>query len=127
MKKLIRKYLKKHLKRENKYYYFYRWFVSISKDKTQTKDMFYAVASWFSKNTDKVNLINNLQDIYVVDNVLYIVTLRPGLWIGKHGSIINSLIDHLKQENPNIEVRLIEDRGELCEFVNTLYVCNNCL
>lgn len=93
MKNLLRKYLNKKLnkrgdlKKNPLKFYFYRWLVELVKDKKKTTYVLMSVASFIHDN----NYSYPFQDILVVGDVVYIVTQRPGLWIGRAGSTHDKL------------------------------------
>ena len=97
MKKLIRKYLKKHLNGHPKHYYFMRWLADIVRDKKQTDDICAGVARWMH-DTDESRLLGHLNDLFVIDNRVYIYTYRPGLWIGRGGETTMSLEHSLNHD-----------------------------
>ena len=101
IKNQIKKYLKKHLGTHPKHYYFLRWLADIVKDSNQLNDVCAGVARWMY-DTNESNLLGHLNDLFVVDDNVYIYTFRPGLWIGKHGSICESL-EHSLNHNVNDE------------------------
>ena len=93
MKNLIRKYLNKKLSKRGEIkknplrFYFYRWLAELVKDDKKTTDVLMSVASFIhDKDYDYP-----YQDIIVVGDIVYIVTQRPGLWIGKAGSTHDEL------------------------------------
>ena len=100
-KNKIRKYLRKHLTGHPKHYYFLRWLADLVKDNGQLEDVCSGVASWICVN-DENTLLPHLSDLFVVGNNVYIVTYRPGLWIGKSGKTVGSL-EHSLNHNINDE------------------------
>ena len=105
LKNWIKKYLKKHLNVHPKNYYFLRWLADMGKNEKQMDDICAGVARWMY-DTDESNLLGHLNDLFVVDNNVYIVTFRPGLWIGKSGQTVESLKHSL---NYNIDGEKIND------------------
>ena len=104
MRKLIKKYLKKKLEtRRPKHYYFLRWLSELVKDEMNTENVLAGIASWMVATGETFLPFN---DIFVIDNAIYIYTHRPGLWIGKKDSVINSLEYSL---NHNINDEKIHD------------------
>lgn len=108
MKQLIKKYLKKKLNKSHpKHYYFLRWLANIVMDKEQTKDVCASIARWMYDN--KYNLQKlPLNDIFVLDNKIYIYTFRPGLWIGKAGSTVYSCEDSINHNVNGVKVHNYE-------------------
>ena len=90
MKKLIKKYLKKNLTgHPKKNYYFLRWLASLVETKYHTEyvSKMVAVFQHYDENHRKFPFA----DSFVIDNTIYVYTLRPGLWIGKHGDTIEEI------------------------------------
>lgn len=72
-------------------------------DKEQTKDVCASIARWMYDN--KYNLQKlPLNDIFVLDNKIYIYTFRPGLWIGKAGSTVYSCEDSINHNVDGVKV-----------------------
>lgn len=105
LKNWIKKYLKKHLNAHPKHYYFLRWLADIVKDEKQMDEIYWFFAKWVY-DTDAAYLLDKFNDLFVVDNNVYIVTFRPGLWIGKRGQTVESLKHSL---NYNIDEEKIND------------------
>lgn len=122
IKKQIRKYLKKHLDHSHpKHYYFLRWLADMVKDHKQLEDVCAGVAHWvyYSEECRGINQLQYLNDLIVIDNEVYIVTFRPGLWIGKMGKTVDSLKYSL---NHNIDDEQIHDyRINFIELLNQPY------
>ena len=112
IKKLIKRYLKKNLTAHPKHYYFLRWLADLVKDNKQTDNVCAGIARWIY-DTNENYLLDKLNDLFVIDNNVYIYTYRPGLWIGKGGKTIDSLIHSLNYNIYNVKthdykIQLIE-------------------
>ena len=44
------------------------------------------------------NFRADFNDIFVIDNDIYIYTIRPGLWIGLHGQTIDDILEYLNTD-----------------------------
>ena len=86
----LKKLLKEELdtvRRHMEDYHLLRYIVSVVEDKEKTEDVLHSIAYWMSETKhDKLPF----NDIFVVDDEVYIYTCRPGLWIGKAGCTIDS-------------------------------------
>ena len=128
MKRLIKKYLLKKLKssREPKHYHFLRWLADVVKDKNATKDVYSSIASWLYED-ESLNKLLQFNDIFVVDNIVFIYTHRPALWIGKAGRTVDSL-EHKLNHKVNGEkvhdykVRFIEEQHSAYAEI-TMNIC----
>ncbi len=112
IKKLIKRYLKKHLTAHPKHYYFLRWLADLVKDNKQTDWVCAGIAHWIYE-TNEHSLLEKFNDLFVIDNNVYIYTHRPGLWIGKGGKTIDSLMYSLNHNIHNVkthdyQIKLIE-------------------
>ena len=128
MKKLVKKFLKKRLTAHPKNYYFLRWLVSIVENSNVNREVLRCVVYYTQEN--KINL--PFLDIFVIDKDVYIVTERPGLWIGKAGSIIDGIRKclnyNLKGEKiRSFDMNLIEDTFSSAEYFNCYrsHILNN--
>jgi ribosomal protein S3 len=84
MKKLIENYLIKRLNVSHpKHYYFYRWLAECIKDKDKTIDVLCSIAGYINSTNKNAGL--PFLDIFVIRDYVFVVTQRPGLWIGKSG------------------------------------------
>ena len=104
MKHLIEKLIHKLLRgcRKNQLrYLFARLLAEIVKDKEKTNHVLISIASYFIKYHGV-----QFNDIFVVGNIIYIYTLRPGYWIGKGGSEADRL---LVECNYNAEKEKVAD------------------
>jgi hypothetical protein len=82
-------------------YFMSRYALSMTEDKDYSNTVISYVAQWMlcEHHTCLLNMLGDLfvtGDEYTTGNHLYIVTLRPGMWIGKGGKIIDSLRDSLR-------------------------------
>ena len=106
LKGILKDYLTSHPKN----YHLLRYLVSVVEDVNLTKDVRYSIASWMYL-TNRTNY--PFSDIFVVDDTVYICTVRPGLWIGKGGETVDSLTNNLNTKVDgtkyrNLQVRFIE-------------------
>ena len=105
-------------------YLYARHILSYIEDEEFTAKVLSIIAKWLiDEKHDK--LITTLTDIYTVDNFLdkkyiFIRTIRPGLWIGKKGNIIESLTDNLKMHLgcSDIDIILVEENGNFAKLLN---------
>lgn len=106
-------------------YLYARHILSYFEDEEFTAKVLSLIAKWLI-NEKQDKLITTLTDIYTVDNYvldkkyIFIRTMRPGLWIGKEGSIIKSLTDNLKMHlgSSVIDVILVEENGNFAKLLN---------
>lgn len=107
LKRFLKKFLNKNSRSEyQKNYLFYRWLASIAEDKKQTENICIYFALWMTKNNKQNNQFN---DIFVIDDVIYLFTDRPGIWIGKHGDDIESLNKYINDKyDTEYKIRIIE-------------------
>jgi len=95
-------------------YHLYRHMASIIENEEKNKDIRYSIASWMCQSHHE-NLPFN--DIFVVDDEIYIYTYRPGLWIGKGGKTIDDCIYHINHKVDgtkyrNFKINLIESKND---------------
>lgn len=124
MKELIKKYLKKNLTgHPKKNYYFLRWLASLVETKYNTEYVSEMVALFqhYDENRRKFPFT----DLFVIDNTIYVYTLRPGLWIGKHGDTIEEIkkminnIDNVGgYPSHNFEISFIEVDSNTATYYN---------
>lgn len=93
-------------------YAYARYVLSIAEDKKFTDDCVKEITRWIVEN-GKDALLPTLSDIYTCLHTVYIRTIRPGLWIGKNGETIDSLISCLRKMYPDINVELVENKRSL--------------
>ena len=110
MKTFIKNQIKKYLTKKfncshPKHYYFLRWLASLVMDSKEVKNVCMSIAHWMY-NTKHDNLIMYTHDIMVINNKVYIYTYRPGLWIGKAGSVVDDCEHSI---NHNINDQKIHD------------------
>ena len=127
MKHLIEKLIYRILRSCHKNrlrYLFARLLAEIVKDKEATNGVLISIANYFVKYHDGVQFQYN--DIFVVGNIVYIYTLRPGYWIGKGGSeadrLLVALNHNAKMEKiTNYEIKFIQQYNDaLCDI--TMYI-----
>ena len=129
MKKLIKKYLKNKLQVSHpKKYHFLRWLAECVKDAKKTDDALSGIAYYMMENKSDYLQFN---DIFVIDDNVYVYTRRPGLWIGKGGLTIDA-IEHRINYNLDgkkfydFKLQLIENIHEAdAEIAMTIRVLEN--
>lgn len=116
--KQIHKHIKHHTNIPN--YFFWRWMISKVGDKDLEQDIIFRLDSAVAV-CGSTNLINFINDVFVFDGKLYIVTHRPGIWIGKRGHQIDEI-----QKAVGCEIVLVENRKDgLMKFLNSHYASIN--
>ncbi len=105
--KFLQKYLgNKLVKYHPKTYLFVRWIISLIEDKDDANEVVIYIALWMN-NTGRAN--NPFTDIFLVGDIIYIVTDRPGLWIGEYGKDIDDLTAYIRDRvKPEYAINLIE-------------------
>lgn len=98
MKQLIENYLIKQMGGHPKHYYFYRWLAECVKNKDNTYDVLCSITGYINA-TDK-NTRLPFFDIFVIRDYVFVVTQRPGLWIGKSG-MTHKAIEYRMNHNAN--------------------------
>jgi hypothetical protein len=93
-------------------YTYARYILSIVEDKKFTDECVKEITRWIVESGNDA-LLPTLSDIYTCLHTVYIRTIRPGLWIGKGGETIDSLISHLRKMCPDINVELVENTRSL--------------
>lgn len=127
MKRFIIKYLHKHINVRSKNYHFWRWVASWFYNKENTEHILACISSYFYHNGKESPTIMKFTDIFVVGKDVYIYTIRPGLWIGKGGSVIDKLEESFNRNNTGeqYKIRIIEDRKSaqyhICLGLKVLY------
>jgi UDP-2,3-diacylglucosamine pyrophosphatase LpxH len=114
MKNLIEKLIHRLLKgcrRSEKRYFFARLLAELIKDENKTNNVAILLANYFLEYNHGEKFQFN--DIFVVGDIIYIYTLRPGYWIGKGGSVADDILNKLNfnregQRMGNFELRFIE-------------------
>lgn len=116
MKRLLEKYLLKkirHNNREYKRYLFLRWLAEFVKDNNiETTSVVCGIAAYIYYEYNQ--LYDTLTDMFIVGNKVFIVTTRPGMWIGKSGETIEAIKKELNfdkngQKISDYEIGIIED------------------
>ena len=87
-------------------YLFWRWITYLLKNKKKERQIICSVAGYLYKSDPHGHKVYT--DIFFLYDTLYIVTRRPGLWIGKGGEGIDKLQEAIKEE---IRIRIIEDNA----------------
>ena len=124
MKSLVRKYIVKQFCKSSRpsseKYIFLRWLAEKTKDRKETNYVIRTIAYFL----EETNLILPYTDIFLVGKRVYIVTVRPGLWIGKGGSVVNNLLKRINcgldgTKNSDYSVDFIEPKDSAVELVLT--------
>lgn len=124
MKKLIKGYLKRHLNSAHpKNYYFLRFLSEMVKDDNSNNRVFAGIARFMSNNG--INL--PFSDIFVIDNIIYVYTLRPGIWIGRGGKTMDKIENEINygtegQRLHNYSIRLLEEYKNANHYIHQ-YAC----
>jgi hypothetical protein len=111
-----------------KKYHFLRWLAECVKDVKKTDDALSGIAYYMMENKSDYLQFN---DIFVIDDNVYVYTRRPGLWIGKGGRTIDA-IEHRINYNLDgkkfydFKLQLIENIHEAdAEIAMTIRVLEN--
>ena len=110
MKNLIKDFITKRIIRPKKYnYFFYRWLVSILYE-NKNDSAIISFFAWMYVHQQKFEFT----DIFVIDNIVYIYTNRPGEIIGKGGETIDDITDKMNtnakgEKINNYKIQIIED------------------
>jgi len=131
MTKLIEKFIQRLLskcRKNEKRYYFARFLAALVKDDKKTNDVIYTIANYFMIYNKGVKF--EFDDIFVVGNVVYVNTIRPGYWIGKGGSVVDKVASMLNYNKfgkkiANYEVRFIEQltgaKSRITSYIVAVY------
>lgn len=109
-------------------YHLYRCLVSLLENKETTKDVRFSIASWMVHSRHEDLPFN---DIFVIDDEVYIYTTRPGLWIGQRGRTIDDCLYHINHKVDGIEYRklhinLIESKNDaISDVYGYMKACNS--
>lgn len=102
MKKLIKNYLKKKLDTAHpKHYNFLRWLAGFVEDVKSTKYVCRRLAGYAHSNS--LNGIVN--DVIVLDDVVYLNTMTPGLWIGSKGKTFDDAVEYINSDYEGNKVK----------------------
>ena len=138
MKKLFKKCITKYLLKyfngnsENyyyvrdhvKFYLFLRWLSEFVKDEKDTMEVMTSIANYMYHN----NLDLPFTDIFIVENIICICTIRPGLWIGKAGSIMDKITNNINfnvkgEKIHNFKITILETtKGAVIDIYNYMKV-----
>lgn len=143
MKKIIKKYITKYLLKyfngnrsskdyqyvrdHFKFYLFLRWLAEFVKDKENTVHVMASIASYMYYN----KLYLPFTDIFVVDNIVCIYTIKPGSWIGKSGSTIDKITEKINfnlegKQTHNFKITLLETtQGAIVDILTRIKIFNN--
>ena len=143
MKKLIKKYIIKYLLKyfnsnrsskdyqcvrdHFKFYLFLRWLAEFVKDKENTVHVIASIASYMYCN----KLYLPFTDIFVVDNIVCIYTIKPSSWIGKAGCIVDKITEKMNfnlegKQTHNFQIKFLETtKGAVNDIYNFKMVLGN--
>lgn len=121
VKDCIRSYIKGHLKHFISKggivkYLFLRLLAELVWD-TPKDDVYFAFGKFLS---DKGREFYQFSDIFAVGDTVYIVTFRPGLWIGKGGSTVKELEGILGRYKVNFIEEKYTAFSEITKFIMVL-------
>ena len=111
-------------KDDNVDYIYVRHILSIAEEKEFRDNCIKEICKWIVNNQQD-GLLSTLSDIYTCAHTVYIRTLRPGLWIGRGGETIDSLISHLRKTWPDIDVELVENTASLAKVYSCYTTLKN--
>ena len=77
-------------------YLYARYVNSWMEKEDERRKVLNLLAKWLHKEK-LTQLIDTLSDVFVFDGDIIIATCRPGMWIGKMGSTIDSLRDYMRE------------------------------
>lgn len=128
IKKCLIKYLLKYFQGSSKNYYyqrdhlkfylFLRWLSEFVKNEEDTQDVMISLAHYMHYN----RTVLPFTDIFVIENIVCVCTTRPGLWIGKSGSVMDSILKKLNfniddKKIHNFKIQLLETtRGAIADI-----------
>lgn len=137
VKKCITKYLLKYFQGSSKNYYyqrdhikfylFLRWLSEFVKNEEDTQDVMIAIADYMYSNRIELPFT----DIFVIENIVCVCTIRPGLWIGKSGSVMDGLLKRLNfniddKKIHNFKIQLLETtKGAIVDVYGYINVYDN--
>lgn len=105
--KRIKHYFDHKCRIVNTKYFFCRWLIEVCQDSTAYVGIVYNLVLLHEKNLDLWSTICQvMEDMFVIDGTVYIVTFRPGVIIGKGGQ----QIEEFKAITGYSSVNLIETR-----------------
>ena len=116
--------MKRHLNSAHpKNYYFLRFLSEMVKDDNSNNRVFAGIARFMSNNG--INL--PFSDIFVIDNIIYVYTLRPGIWIGRGGKTMDKIENEINygtegQRLHNYSIRLLEEYKNANHYIHQ-YAC----
>lgn len=85
-------------------YMYARYVNSWMEEKEEHNRMVEALGVWLHKE-NMAKLLDVLTDVFVFDGDIVIVTPRPGMWIGKMGSTVESLKAHMRENfSPDADI-----------------------
>ena len=132
MKKLIEKFIHKLLRncyKNRKRVLFARWLAEFVRNEYSTTNAMADIATYLVRNNEGLSALP-FTDIFVVGNIVYVCTTRPGLWIGKGGSTVEA-IEHIFNYNVRDEkiadyhIRFIEVKDmAVNDIANYIHIMN---
>jgi len=107
-------------------YHLYRHLATWIENSERSKDIRHSIASWMVHSRHEDLPFN---DIFVIDDEVYIYTYRPGLWIGKGGCTIDDCLYHINHkidgtEYRKLNIHLIEAKDDaMSDVYGYMRVC----
>lgn len=97
-------------------YMYARYINSWMEKDEDRRRMMKALGEWLHKE-NLVKLLDTLTDVFVFDGDIVIATCRPGMWIGKMGSTIDSLSAYMRENfSPNTNILIKEINSPVPEL-----------
>lgn len=116
-------YMRNHVR----FYLFLRWLSEFVKNEEDTKHVTASIASYMYHN----NFSLPFTDIFVVSDVVFICTSRPGMWIGKGGSTLDEITKNINfnlvgKQTHNFKITLLENtQSSVDDVFNYMKVLRN--
>lgn len=111
---------------------FWYFVAEILTDKKKRKEISRSISYHiYTHNTSGLQSMMVGYDLFVINNRIYLITQRPGIWIGKGGAYIDELT---KTINYNVDgkkiydyhIDLVEDKvSQMSDIYNNLYFQSN--
>ena len=107
-------------------YRYARYVVALTTTDDEMRSLHVAVSRWMRREK-LTKLLDYTSDIFKFDDEVYIVTSRPGLWIGRYGRIVDGLTAYLREHlSPNITVCFKEMEDSVVNIRRTVSDFNDC-
>ena len=114
VKEEVKKELDCNIRNHMEDYPLYRFLASWLETRERNRDIRQSIASWMVLSRYEDLPFN---DIFVIDDEVYIYTHRPGLWIGRGGRTIDDCLYHINHkidgtEYRQLKIHLIEAKND---------------